>query len=130
MSGSAQLGPETSLLAYIEESISSYGLEVNGSVMRRALKTAVNEVFRLSDWNKLVTITKDTIDKKFVLDEDGITSEDFYLLMCSQMFQKMLRTATQKFKSKERVEKKHLMFVYVNVNVNVFKFMLTIVYFF
>ena len=103
--------------------------------MRRALKTAVNEVFRLSDWNKLVTITKDTIEKKFVLDEDGITSEDFYLLMCSQMFQKMLRTATQKFKSKERVEKKkHLMFVYVNVNVNVnvnvFKFILTIVYFF
>ncbi len=83
--------------------MSTYGLEVNGSVMRRALKTAVNEVFRLSDWNKLVTVTKDIIDKKYVQEDDGTSSEDFYLLLCSQMFQKMLRTATQKFKSKDRV---------------------------
>lgn len=84
----------------MDESAHSFSLEVNGAVMRRALKSQVNDVFRLGDWNSLTTSVKASIDKRFVPGDDKLTADDFYMQMCSQVFQKMLRTASQKFKPK------------------------------
>lgn len=100
LNGSSTLGPETSMLAYLDEAVASYGLQVNGSVMRRALKSMVNDSFRLENWGALVTDIKETITKRFVTDDDKVTPDEFYMIMVSQVFQKMLRTASSKFKPK------------------------------
>ena len=70
--------------------------------MRRALKSLVNENFRLSAWGALTKTTKAIIDRRFIVDDKGdkMTSSDFYMLLCSQVFQKMIRTASAKFKTK------------------------------
>ena len=88
------------MLAYLDEAVASYGLQVNGSVMRRALKSMVNDSFRLENWGALVTDIKETITKRFVTDDDKVTPDEFYMIMVSQVFQKMLRTASSKFRPK------------------------------
>ena len=99
--GTAQIDAETSLLAYIDDAMRSYELKVNSSIMRRALKSLINDDFKLGAWSNLVSVSKKTIDERFLPADDGVTADDFYMLMCSQILQKMLRTATQKFKPKD-----------------------------
>ena len=100
--GTAQVDTETSLLAILDKAIAGYGLKVNGSVTKRALKSLINEDFRLSNWQSLVTTSKQLIDDRYIDDGDDVTADAYYMLLCSQILQKMLRTATQKFKPKER----------------------------
>lgn len=97
------MDPETSLLAILDKAITGYGLKVNGSVTKRALKSLINDDFRLSNWQNLVTTSKKLIDDRYIDDGDDVTADAYYMLLCSQILQKMLRTATQKFKPKERL---------------------------
>lgn len=99
--GTAQVDAETSLLAYIDDAMRNYELKINSSIMRRALKSLINDDFKLGAWSNLVSVSKKTIDERFLPADDGVTADDFYMLMCSQILQKMLRTATQKFKPKD-----------------------------
>ena len=73
----------------------------NGSVLRRALKAMVNENFAHSNWEAMVTTTKAKIMERFIVDSDGISAEQYYQILCNQVLQKALRTATQKFRPKE-----------------------------
>lgn len=72
--------------------------------MKRALKALVNTDFAQANWSNLVGPTRDVIDKRYIKDPgDDSDSVAFYSMMCSQVMQKLLRTATQKFKTKDIV---------------------------
>ena len=78
------------------------GCSFNGSIFKRALKALANHDFAHADWTNLTTVTKDVIDNRYVKDaEDTDDADSFYSMICSQILQKSLRTATQKFKPKE-----------------------------
>ena len=106
MLGTAQVDTETNLLALVDSSVVDHETKVNGSIMRRALKSLANDDFRLAAWAKFTTETKQVVDKRFIEDaDDNITADGYYTLLCSQFLQKLLRTATQKFKPKEPPKK-------------------------
>ena len=90
------------LLGFVDQ-VSSEGYKFNGSVVRRALKALVNEDFKLEKWDELATSTYETVKERFVAGEDEVTADGFYRVLCSQILQKLLRTATQKFKPKEHI---------------------------
>ncbi len=100
LAGTAQLDASESLLDFLDKAESD-GYEFNGSVVRRALKALINEDFAHSSWQNLVGKTKSTIDSRFIADSDGIDASSYYGILCGQIMQKLLRTATQRFKSKD-----------------------------
>ena len=88
------------------------GYSFNGSTLRRALKSLVNENFSQCKWTELVTETKNVIDKRFIVDTDKVSANDFFGMTCCQILQKLLRTATQKFKPKDRNSIKSIQMFY------------------
>ena len=89
------------LLEVIDSSAIEHGFTFNGSVFRRALKSLINQDFAHSDWQSLVTKTVLVIHERFVSEGDGMTADGYYITLCAQILQKLLRTASQKFKPKE-----------------------------
>lgn len=98
--GTAQIDASTTLLELVDQAIHD-GCAFNGSIIKRALKSLANIDFAQANWVGLTTTTKATIDTRFVKDPDDIEDANaFYGMLCSQIMQKSLRTATQKFKPK------------------------------
>lgn len=99
--GSQQLEPTETLLSFTDDLHDQEEYQFNGSVMRRSLKSLVNDDFKLCAWEKLTTSTKKIIDDRYILDSDDLSADGCYIILCSQIMQKMLRTVGQKFKPKE-----------------------------
>ena len=109
--GNAQVGTETSLLQVLDDAQTN-GARFNGSVMRRGLKSMINTDFRLEAWETMVTRSFDTVMQRLVTDDaasggdpaaksDASSATDFYIILCGQVFQKILRNAMAKFKAKD-----------------------------
>ena len=106
LSGATTIDPKTNLLELMDDLKVKEGYSFNGSTLRRALKSLVNENFSQCQWDVLTTTTKLKIDERFIVDSDKVTANDFYGMTCCQILQKLLRTATQKFKPKDSSSKK------------------------
>ena len=102
--GNAQVDTETSLLQVLDDA-QMRGAKFNASVMRRGLKSMINADFRLEAWETMVTKSFETVTKRFVSDGDDAgdssSSNEFYIIMVGQVFQKLLRAAMAKFKPKD-----------------------------
>lgn len=102
--GTAQVDTETTLLAVLD-SAKQRGLQVNASVMRRGLKSMINTDFKLENWSNMVSRSYDTVLQLFDAEggdsKDGSSAENFYVISCGQVFQKLLRASSSKFKHKD-----------------------------
>ena len=102
--GASQVDSTTTLVAMLDEATALHGCVFNNAVMRKALKSLVNQDVQLSDWARLTDTTKKQIDSLFVMDEsDGVSSDDFYVMMITQVFTKLFKIASMKIKSKEQL---------------------------
>ena len=74
----------------------------NNAVVRKGLKSLVLQDVHLCAWENLTTVTLSSINDRFGPDAgDGVTSIDFFIILVTQNFQKLLRFASTKFKTKE-----------------------------
>ncbi len=103
--GTAQVDSETTLLSVLDESMQR-GVQTNASVMRRGLKSLINTDFKFENWTAMVTSTYTTMLERFdgtgSDTKEGSSADDFYTITIGQIFQKLLRAATAKFKTKDR----------------------------
>lgn len=90
----------TTLLSMLDDAKEQHGLSFNGAVMRKALKSLVNQDVQVQAFERLVTVTRDIILKRFVPEEE-VFADDFYIIMCSQTFQKLFKLGASKFKTKD-----------------------------
>ena len=104
MLGTSPIDPSTNLLSILDDATSIHGCVFNNAVTRKALKSLVTQDFHLSDWNRLATDTLSIIEERFIEDAgDGVTSHDFYIILATQTFQKLIKASHQKSKQKEHI---------------------------
>lgn len=102
--GTAQVDSETTLLHVLDDAKLIHGVTFNDSVLRRGLKSMLNKDFMLENWTAMSSKSYDVVKERFVdIQGDATTADEFYIILCGQIFQKMLRTAGSKFKPKDRV---------------------------
>ena len=100
--GSAQVETTTTLLAMLDEASYQNGCRFNGAIMRKALKSLANQDVQVCAFERLVTVTYHTVKSRFVEEADGVTAEDFYVILLSQTFQKLLKIGCSKVRAKEK----------------------------
>ena len=98
--GTSSLDSTSDLLAMLDTAAEEDGMKFNGAVLRRALKSRGNGHFKMQQWEALTTSTFQTITDRFIQEDDGVTSSDFIVLVCSQVWQKLLKAATTATKPK------------------------------
>ena len=99
--GTAQVDSDTTLIRILDLAEQNDGIKFNGAVIRRGLKSLINMDFRLEKWGVLVSDTYKQVLDRFVDGDDSTSANDFYVIMISQVFQKLLRTSQTKFKIKD-----------------------------
>ena len=99
--GTSQLDATSDLLVMLDTAEEDDGLKFNGAVLRRALKSRANSDFKMQRWEALTTHTFDVISKRFIQEDDGVDCGAFITLLCSQIWQKLLKTTTTATKSKD-----------------------------
>ena len=123
MNGTTQVDSTTSLLAMINGATSI--VTVNSSIMRRALKSLVNQDIKLCQWGNLLSQTWSTVEQNFQETDgeaDNMTSKKFFYLCLSQSMQKLVKVASGKIKFKDRDQVLFLIKMlhdYMNSNSNV-----------
>lgn len=101
--GTAQVENDTTLLRILDMAKQTDGIKFNGAVIRRGLKSLINTNFKMEDWDSLVGDTYTTVLDRFIEGDDSATADDFFVIMISQVFQKLLRSSQTKFKTKDHV---------------------------
>lgn len=102
--GSAQVDTTTTLVAMVDDATSRLGCTFNHAVMRKALKSLVNQDVQVSAWENLTNVTKKTLDARFIPDsnsKDVVDADDFYIILLTQTFQKLTKLASNKLKHKD-----------------------------
>lgn len=99
--GTAQVDSDITLIRILDLAEQNDGIKFNGAVIRRGLKSLINMDFRLEKWGVLVSDTYKQVLDRFVDGDDSTSANDFYVIMISQVFQKLLRTSQTKFKIKD-----------------------------
>ena len=101
VAGTSALDSTDDLLAMLDAAATDEGIKFNGPVLRRALKARANTDFKHQRWESLTTTTLELVFKRFIPEEDQVDAAGFYTLLCSQVWQKLLKTATSSTKSKD-----------------------------
>ena len=103
--GQVNPAAETSLLACLDESSKTLGFVFNGAVIRKALKLLAYDDLRMCNFTRLVNDTRETLLERFVADAENAdeTPQQFFLLICSQIMQRLIKSVTQQ--KKDRVFK-------------------------
>ena len=86
----------------LDQAEANDGFKFNGAVIRRGLKSMINSAFSLESWDTIAGEGYESVQSRFVPEEDDFTADTFFMMLCSQVFQKLLRTAQAKFKIKDR----------------------------
>ena len=100
--GTAPVDSTTTLITMLDEATTLRQCDFNNAVIRKGLKSLVIQDVHVSDWQKLSTDTLTIIHDRFGPDAgDGVSSDDFFIILVTQNFQKLLRCASSKFKNKD-----------------------------
>lgn len=96
----------------VDEATNLCSCNFNNVVIRKALKSLVTQDVHLRNWKGLTKDTLEIIESRFLPDgDDGVSSMDFFIILVTQNFSKLIRAATSKMRAKELKFLKYLQIV-------------------